>query len=126
VFRSRARTRFSVAVLVAVLAAPTIFVCAQKPSPPLPPQPVPSPNAPNPNFPPGLQGQGVKVSDQKEVDKQNQVDLQNDIDKLYALAFELREQMKMTDSRSTMSVTVVKRAQAIEKLAKEIKERAKR
>jgi hypothetical protein len=33
--------------------------------------------------------------------------------------------MKVTDSTSTMSVTIVKQAEQIEKLAKEIKDRAK-
>jgi len=33
--------------------------------------------------------------------------------------------MKMTDTTSTMSVSIVKQAQQIEKLAKEIKVRAK-
>jgi hypothetical protein len=67
----------------------------------------------------------MKGPDPKTVDKQNQVELRHDIEKLYALVFVLREQMKMTDSTSTMSVTIVKQAQQIEKLAKEIKDRAK-
>jgi hypothetical protein len=67
----------------------------------------------------------MKGPDPKSVDRQNQIELKGDIEKLYALAFVLREQMKMTDSTSTMSVTIVKQAQQIEKLAKEIKDRAK-
>jgi hypothetical protein len=67
----------------------------------------------------------MKGPDPKTVDKQNQVELRHDIERLYALVFVLREQMKMTDSTSTMSVTIVKQAQQIEKLAKEIKDRAK-
>jgi hypothetical protein len=67
----------------------------------------------------------VKGPDPKTLDKQNQVELKHDIERLYALAFVLREQMKVTDSTSTMSVTIVKQAQQIEKLAKEIKDRAK-
>ena len=67
----------------------------------------------------------IKGPDPKTVDKQNQVELRHDIERLYALVFVLREQMKVTDSTSTMSVTIVKQAQQIEKLAKEIKDRAK-
>jgi hypothetical protein len=67
----------------------------------------------------------MKGPDPKTVDKQNQVELRHDIERLYALVFVLREQMKVTDSTSTMSVTIVKQAQQIEKLAKEIKDRAK-
>jgi hypothetical protein len=68
----------------------------------------------------------MKEPDPKSVDRQNQAELKGDIEKLYALAFTLREQMKATDSTATMSVTIVKQAQQIEKLAKEIKDRAKR
>jgi len=72
-----------------------------------------------------LDGPEIKGPDPKTVDKQNQVELRHDIERLYALVFVLREQMKVTDSTSTMSVTIVKQAQQIEKLAKEIKDRAK-
>jgi len=68
----------------------------------------------------------MKGPDRKAIDKQNQAELKEEIEKLYALVFVLREQMKMTDSTSTMSVTIVKQASQIEKLAKEIKDRAKR
>jgi hypothetical protein len=68
----------------------------------------------------------MKGPDRKAIDKQNQAELKEEVEKLYALVFVLREQMKMTDSTSTMSVTIIKQAQQIEKLAKEIKDRAKR
>jgi hypothetical protein len=118
------RSRITIAVALATLA---LISSAQTPKPTPPaPQPRASPNAPNPNFPPGLDGPTAKGSDPKAIDKQNLAELQNDVEKLYALAFVLREQMKMTDGTSTMSVTIVKQAQQIEKLAKEIKDRAKR
>jgi len=115
------------AVLAAGLAILALSSSSQAPHGSThPPQPRPSPNAPNPNFPPGLHGPGITEPDPKAVDKQNQAELQGDVERLYALAFTLREQMKMTDSTSTMSVTIVKQASQIEKLAKEIKDRAKR
>jgi hypothetical protein len=124
---SRRRITIAAAVLLAALATLALVSSAQSTkATPSPPQPRPSPNAPNPNFPPGLNGPAVKGPDPKALDKQNQEELQSDIEKLYALAFVLREQMKMTNSSSTMSVTIVKQAQQIEKLAKEIKDRAKR
>src|ERR1700680_1907144 len=124
---SRPRITITATVLAAALATLALFSSAQGPKAwPTPPQPRPSPNAPNPNFPPGLNGPAVKGPDPKSIDKQNQAELQSDIEKLYALVFVLREQMKMTDSTSTMSVTIVKEAQQIERLAKEIKDRAKR
>lgn len=89
------------------------------------PQPVPSKNVPNSNVPSGLNGPAVTTPDGKAIDKQNQVEMHAQIDKLYALAFELREQMKITDSTNTLSVDVVKKAHEIEKLAKDIKDRAK-
>jgi hypothetical protein len=123
----RPRITIAAAVLAAGLAilAPSFSAQAQHPSAPAV-VPRPSPNAPNPNFPPGLHGPGLTEPDPKAVDKQNQAELQSDVDRLYALAFELRERMKMTDSTSTMSVTIIKQAQQIEKLAKQIKDRAKR
>jgi len=89
------------------------------------PQPVPSKNVPNSNVPSGLNGPAVTTPDGKAIDKQNQVEMQAQIEKLYALAFELREQMKTIDAANTLSVDVVKRAREIEKLAKDIKDRAK-
>jgi hypothetical protein len=121
---SGSRPRITIAL--AALATLALLSNAQLPHPsPKPPEPRPSPNTPNPNYPPGLDGPEMKGPDTKMLDKQNQVELRHDIEKLYALAFVLREQMKMTDSTSTMSVTIVKQAQQIEKLAKEIKDRAK-
>jgi hypothetical protein len=89
------------------------------------PQPVPSKNTPNSNVPSGLNGPAVTTPDGNVIDKQNQVEMQAQIEKLYALAFELREQMKITDGRNTLSVDVMKKAHEIEKLAKDIKDRAK-
>jgi hypothetical protein len=89
------------------------------------PQPVPSKNVPNSNVPSGLNGPAVTTPDGKVIDKQNQVEMQAQIEKLYALAFELREQMKIVDGVNTLSVDVVKKAHEIEKLAKDIKDRAK-
>ena len=123
---SRQRIAIAAAVLAASLATLALLSNAQAPHPTRqPPQPRPSPNAPNPNFPPGLEGPLAKGSDPESVDKQNQAELRSEIEKLYALAFVLREQMKTTDTSSTMSVSIVKQAQQIEKLAKEIKDRAK-
>jgi hypothetical protein len=114
----------SAAVMIGVAAifaaSPALFSAAQKV-----PQPIPSPNAPDPNFPSGMNGPGIKDPDAKTLDRQNQAEVKAQVEKLYALVFELREQMKQTDANTTLSLAVVKKAQQIEKLAKEIKERAK-
>jgi hypothetical protein len=112
------------ALIAGVAAGPTSFFAAQRPIQSTP-QPVASPNAPNPSYPQGMNGPGAKEPDPKALDKQNQAEVRAEVDKLYALVFELRETMKQTDSNSTLSVSVVKKAQQIEKLAKEIKDRAK-
>ncbi len=112
------------ALVAGVAAGPTSFLTVQRPVQTTP-QPVASPNAPNPSYPQGMNGPGAKEPDAKTLDKQNQAEVKAEVEKLYALVFELRETMKQTDSNSTLSVTVVKKAQQIEKLAKEIKDRAK-
>jgi hypothetical protein len=90
------------------------------------PQPIPSPNAPNPNFPPGLDGPDQKPgADNKSLDPKTREEITTDIQKLYDLASELKEQAAKTDMNVTLPVSVVKKAQQIEKLAKKIKELSK-
>jgi hypothetical protein len=94
------------------------------PTPP-PIVPRPSPNAPNPNYPPGLQGPEQTPPDQKKLDRQNQAEIKADVEKLYQLIGELKEEVERSDANSTLSVGVVKKAHQIEKLAKQVKDRAK-
>jgi len=89
------------------------------------PQPRPSPNAPNPNFPPGFDGPQATGPDKKAIDRQNQKEIREDVTKLYGMVSDLKDQIDKTDASSTLSVSVVKKAQQIEKLAKQIKDRAK-
>jgi len=118
---SRLKLTIAAATLVAtIVAGPSRFIAAQKV-----PQPIPSPNAPEQSYPPGLNGPDIKDPNAKTLDPQNQAEVKAEVEKLYALVFELREQMKQTDNKSVLSLNVVKRAQQIEKLAKEIKDRAK-
>src|SRR5207247_5368606 len=90
------------------------------------PQPIPSPNAPNPGYPPGLNNAGVHPdSDAKTVDPQKQIEIRADVQKLYDMVVELRDEVAKTDAKAVFSVSVVKKAQQIEKLAKKIKELSK-
>lgn len=90
------------------------------------PQPIPSPNAPNQNFPPGLNGPDNKPgADNRGIDPKKQEEIRTDIQKLYDLASELREQAGKSDLNATLPVSVIKKAQQIEKLAKQIKELSK-
>ena len=116
---------FLITLAVAALMAASPSSYGQSRPTVIVPQPVPSKNVPNSNVPSGLNGPAVTAPDGKAIDKQNQVEMQAQIEKLYALAFELREQMKTIDAANTLSVDVVKRAREIEKLAKDIKDRAK-
>jgi hypothetical protein len=88
-------------------------------------KPVPSPNAPDPNFPHRIGDPEPTVGDPKAIDKQNQAQIKLEVQKLYDLVGELKEQVDKTDANSTLSLSVVKKAQQIEKLAKQIKDRAK-
>jgi hypothetical protein len=61
------------------------------------------------------------TDDKKQIDPRRQEEIKSDIQKLYSLASELKDQSDKTDLNATLSVTVIKRAQEIEKLAKKIK-----
>jgi hypothetical protein len=87
---------------------------------------MPSPHAPNPNFPPGLDGPDLQPgSDKRAINPQVQAELKGDVQKLYLLASELKDDVEKTDASSTLSLSVVKKAEQIEKLSKRIKQMAK-
>lgn len=89
------------------------------------PQPMPSPNAPNPSYPPGFEGPEQKGKDKKSMDKQAQADIRADVDRMQSLINELKDEVSKTDTGSTLSLSVVNKAKQIEKLAKQVKDRAK-
>jgi DNA-binding transcriptional regulator GbsR (MarR family) len=72
-----------------------------------------------------LQGPEQTPPDAKKLDRQNQAEIKADVQKLYELIGELKEQVERSDTNSTLSLSVVKKAQQIEKLAKQVKDRAK-
>jgi hypothetical protein len=116
--------------LTIIFAAAVILMSAGSSAPQshptFPPvKPIPSPNAPNPNYPPGLNGPEQTGPDAKKMNRQNQAEIKADVEKLYDLIGELREQVQSSDANSTLSLSVVKKAQQIEKLAKQVKDRAK-
>ena len=92
------------------------------------PQPMPSPNAPkNQNAPAGLDNAGVGTGDDKAkaIEQQNQKIVKADVEKLFDLVSQLKEQVEATNLNSTLPVSLIKQAKEIEKIAKEIRERAK-
>ena len=61
----------------------------------------------------------------KAVLEQRQKDIKRDIEKLYDLATQLKTEVEKTDATSVLSIGMVKKAEEIEKLARQIKDRAK-
>ena len=57
--------------------------------------------------------------------EQHQKDIKKDIEKLYDLATQLKTEVEKTDATSVLSLRMVKKAEEIEKLAKQIKDHAK-
>jgi hypothetical protein len=62
---------------------------------------------------PSQVNRGAIEMDQKEI--------RANVAKLYDMVVELKEQVQKTDTHSTLSIPVMKKAQQIEKLAKQIK-----
>jgi hypothetical protein len=79
-------------------------------------RPIPMPQhpaAPDPE-------QDAPKIDPAAVRLQNQKQIQKDVQKLYALAGELKDQVEKADSANVLSLTLVDKAKEIEKLAKQI------
>ena len=76
----------------------------------------PKPGDDSSPFPPGSR---------KAALEENEKNIKKKVDKLFQLATELKEEVDKTDSAKVLSVAMLKKAEEIEKLAKEIKNRAK-
>ena len=96
---------------------------AQRPTP----QPRPSANAPtNQNVPMGLENPPPgSTPRQGDLNRQIQTAIRAEVEKLCAMANELKQDMLTANPSETLSLAFVKKAQAIEKLAKQIREQAK-
>ena len=57
--------------------------------------------------------------------EENQKDIRKHIEKLFDLASQLKQQVEKTDATTVLSLAMVKKAEEIEKLARQIKELAK-
>jgi hypothetical protein len=121
---SRRRVLMTLVGAAGVLAADPLLSAMQSGVRP-PPPPRPSPNAPDQNFPPGLDGPKLAPEDTKGIKKQNQIEIQSDVTKLSQLVSDLKGQVDRINTDSTLSLSIVKKAQQIEKLAKQIKDLAK-
>jgi hypothetical protein len=61
----------------------------------------------------------------KAILEANEKDIKKNIEKLYQLASDLKAEVEKTDSSQVLSLALVKKAEEIEKLAHDIKSRAK-
>lgn len=114
--------------LVLTLATAVTGVLAEsllRSEPQGPPQARPSPNTPNPDHPWGLAGEPNKPVDRLAINRQNQAEVRTSVEKLYQLASELKAEVEKTDTNNTLPVSIVKKSQQIEKLAKHVREVAR-
>ncbi len=94
---------------------------AQNPTPtprggrPRPEGPEDTSDSSNPNFP----------NPTKTMLEERQKNIKKDVEKLYDLASQLKAEVEKTDSTSVLSLAMLKKAEEIEKLARQIKDHAK-
>jgi hypothetical protein len=122
---SRRSVLFTLACIAGILAAEPLLASPQSNGVRPPPHPRPSPNAPDPHVPNGMDGPQPTTTDGRAVALANQKELREDVSRLYGMVSELKEQVDRTNSDSMLSVSLVKKAKEIEKLAKQIKDLAK-
>ena len=67
----------------------------------------------------------LPAGSRKTVLEENEKDIKTKVEKLFQLASELKEEVEKTDSAKVLSLAMLKKAEEIEKLAKDIKTRAK-
>jgi hypothetical protein len=67
----------------------------------------------------------MQKPDSKLLLEANQKEMRKNVEKLYDLARELKAEVEKTDSVQVLSLSMVRKAEEIERLAKEIRNRAK-
>src|SRR5215467_13220483 len=107
------------------VAIPGLDAAGQHPTP-QPPEPRQSPNAPtNQNVPQGLEPPSTVETTKIVQDTRNEQELRANVERLYVFVSELKNEVDKTNSNLVLNISLVKRAHEIEKLAKQIKDRAK-
>ena len=94
-------------------------VSGQEPRPPLDPRPSAQDEGPNPKEGPSL------PNAEKKILEENDKDMKKKVERLYQLASEWKEEVTKTDSSKVLSLDLMKKAEEIERLARQIKERAR-
>ncbi len=67
----------------------------------------------------------LSAASSKAMLEERQKNIKKDVAKLYDLAAQLKTEVEKTDSTTVLSLAMLKKAEEIEKLAKQIKDRAK-
>ena len=109
--------------LMSFAVVPAILLPLQEP--PLPDRPrgrrrpdgSEDPNNPN--------GANFPTPGSKVVLEERQKNIRKEVEKLYDLAAQLKKEVEKTDSTTVLSLAMLKKAEEIEKLAKQIKDHAK-
>lgn len=85
----------------------------------------PPDSSPSRRLPGDPDNSGLPPRPTKSILDQNQKDIKKDVEKLYDLAKDLKAEVEKTDATAVLSLGMVKKAEEIEKLARQIKEHAK-
>jgi hypothetical protein len=88
-------------------------------------KPTGRPTPTDPNQSPESADPAPMKSPSKALLDANEKDIKKNIEKLYQLATDLKAEVEKTDSSQFLSLALVKKAEEIEKLARDIKTRAK-
>lgn len=83
------------------------------------------PGPPNPDDDANDSDAVPSKSPTKVILEANEKDIKKNIEKLYELVTDLKAEVEKTDSSQVLSLALVKKAEEIEKLARDIKTRAK-
>jgi hypothetical protein len=108
--------------LAVVSACPALAALqSQNPAAPAPPR---NPANPGQTQTPDTDVPGLPSPDKKILET-NDKDMKKKVEQLFELAKELKEQVENTDSTKVLSLNVLKKAEEIEKLAHDIRNRSK-
>jgi len=113
----RTRRTFLGGMLFAGAATSLAASLAMAQEPEIPVRHLPGQDLPadNPNLP----------STEKQILEENNKDIHKKVEQLYKLAAELKAEVDKTDASKVLSLNLVKKAEEIEKLAHDIKNRSK-
>ena len=103
-----------------LLASQTAHTPVQRPGFPAPPAPA-DPSAQDTDAPKGADPQTAK----RVIAARNEKEFREGVEKLYQMASELRDELAQSPKMNVLSVRMYKKTEEIEKLAKQLKSKAK-